>query len=266
MSRPLDEFRALTFDCFGTLIDWERGILDVLRPWAKRSGLELDDEALLGAFARSEPVEQAARPAARYREILRGAMRRVAKELGAEASDEDAEKLADSVRDWPVFPDTPAALERLKRRAKLVIVSNVDAESFEGALAKLGVELDGIVTAEETGAYKPDVRMFRRTLEIVSEMDVKPRDHLHVAQSLFHDIVPAQALGIATCWIDRRQGRSGGATPAPERPVRPDFIFTSLHDLAEATDAASAAREAARLEAERKADDPSEEDVAPPRF
>ncbi len=263
MTRPLDAFDLLTFDCFGTLIDWERGILDVLRPWAARNGVKADDDALLAAFARAEPAEQAENPSVSYPDILRGVMRRLARDLAAFADAADAEALARSVADWPAFPDTPNALERLKRRARLVIVSNVDAASFSAALPKLGVEFDAVVSAEETGAYKPDVRMFRRTLETVASLDVKPRDHLHVAQSLFHDIVPTQALGIATCWIDRRQGLPGGAAPEPARPVRPDFIFTSLADLAEATDAAAAARCAAR-EAPQP-DDPAK-DVAPPRF
>lgn len=265
MTRPLDEFRVLTFDCFGTLIDWETGILAVLRPWAKEQGVEADDEALLAAFARAEPAEQAACPSASYRDVLRGAMRRLAADLGARATAADADRLAASVGEWPAFVDTPEALRRLRARASLVIVSNVDAESFAGALPKLGVELDAIVTAEETGAYKPDIRMFRRTLETVAELGVKPRDHLHVAQSLFHDIVPAQALGIATCWIDRRAGRPGGATPELEKPVRPDHIFTTVEGLADAVDAAAEAR----AEAARRAEDESEdsaEDIAPPRF
>jgi FMN phosphatase YigB (HAD superfamily) len=128
------------------------------------------------------------------------------------------------------------------------------------------VELDAVITAEQTGAYKPDIRMFRRALETVADLEVKPRDHLHVAQSLFHDIVPAQALGIATCWIDRRAGRPGGAAPEPDKPIRPDHIFTTVEGLADAIDAAAEARAAAARRAEEENEDSAEEDVAPPRF
>ena len=253
MKRPLTSYRAITFDCFGTLIDWETGILGVLRPWAAPPGTRaghVSDDTLLAAFARAESAEQRAHPDRLYREILRGTMARIAAELGRDATDDDAGRLADSVADWPAFPDTPEALRELKRRAHLVVVSNVDRQSFEGARPRLGIPLDGLVTAEEVGAYKPDVRVFRRTLDLIAELGVKPRDHLHVAQSLHHDLIPAQALGIATCWIDRREGRPGGATPEPSRAVRPDYIFTSMRALADAVtrDAAAAARAAAERE------------------
>lgn len=234
MTRPLAEFKALTFDCYGTLIDWESGILAVLRPWAQRASVDTDDAALLEAFARAEPAEQSAHPGVPYTEILRGVMGRIAGELGAEATAEDAEALARSVGDWPAFPDTVAALRVLARRAKIIIVSNVDKASFAGTLAKLGVTPDAVVTAEEVGAYKPDVRMFRRALDVVEGLGIDPAAHLHVAQSLHHDIVPAAALGIPTCWIDRRAGRPGGATPEPAGPVRPVYMFTTMAEFASA--------------------------------
>ena len=238
MARSLAEFRAITFDCYGTLIDWEAGILRVLRPWAQAQGIDRDDDGLLAAFAIAEPAEEHAHPGAPYRDILRGVMPRVADELGAACSPGDAEALALSVGDWPAFDDTPAALRVLAEHCRLIVVSNVDAPSFEGSATKLGVSLDGLVTAEHVGAYKPDVRMFRAALEAVAACGVQPREHLHVAQSLYHDIVPASALGIATCWIDRRAGQSGGATPEPGQPVRPDFMFTTMEEFAGAMTAA----------------------------
>ncbi len=234
MKRPLHEYKAITFDCFGTLIDWETGILNVLRPWAKRAEVDANNDALLAAFARAESAEETANPSALYSDILRGVMARIADDLDAESTKDDAEALANSVADWPAFDDTPAALAELQTRAKLIVVSNVDRASFADAAPRLGVELDGLVTAEDVGAYKPNVKMFRRTLETVAELGAKPQEHLHVAQSLHHDIAPASGLGIATCWIDRRQGKPGGATPETPGNIRPHWMFTSMKDLAEA--------------------------------
>jgi len=239
VKRPLHEFKALTFDCFGTLIDWETGILNVLRPWAERADLDASDDALLAAFAAAEPAEEKEHPAALYRDILRGTMRRIGDELSAPVSDDDAEALATSVPDWPAFEDTPRALADLQTRAMLIVVSNVDRESFEGAAPRLGVTLDALVTAEDVGAYKPDFRMFRAALEAVAGFDVKPREHLHVAQSLHHDIAPASGLGIATCWIDRRAGKPGGATPETPGNIRPGWMFTSMREFADAVEASA---------------------------
>ncbi len=241
MKLPLHEHTALTFDCFGTLIDWETGILNVLRPWAKGAGLDATDDALLGAYARAESAEERERPGDLYRDVLRGVMRRVGNDLGGAVSDDDAEALSASVGDWPVFEDTPAALAALQERAKLIVVSNVDRASFEKAAPKLGVTLDGLVTAEDVGAYKPDVRMFRAALEAVARTGAKPREHLHVAQSLHHDIAPAGGLGIATCWIDRRAGRPGGATPESHATIRPGWMFTTMRELAESVSASASA-------------------------
>lgn len=234
MKRPLHEYRAITFDCFGTLIDWETGILNVLRPWRERSGVKADDDALLVAFARAESAEEHERPAALYRDILRAAMRRIGEDLGGNVSDADADALGASVGDWPVFDDTPPALAELRGRARLIVVSNVDRESFTRAAPKLGVEPDALVTAEDAGAYKPDVRMFRAALEAVAELGVKANEHLHVAQSLHHDIAPASRLGIPTCWIDRRAGKPGGATPEVSGTIRPDWMFTTMQQYADA--------------------------------
>lgn len=236
MKRPLHEYRALTFDCFGTLIDWETGILNVLRPWAERESVDANDDALLACFARAESAEESANPAALYCDILRAVMGRVGDDLGGNVSDEDRDALGDSVADWPVFDDTPGALANLQKRAKLIVVSNVDRASFEGAASKLGVELDALVTAEDVGAYKPNVRMFRAALEAVARLGVKTSEHLHVAQSLHHDIAPAGGLGIPTCWIDRRAGKGGGATPETSGNIRSDWMFTTMQDFAGAVE------------------------------
>jgi 2-haloacid dehalogenase len=233
----LADFSALTFDCYGTLIDWEAGILAAFRPWAAAHALEVDDETLLAAFGRAESRRQAAEPATPYPEILAGALEDLAGELGATASPEEARAFGGSVRDWPAFPDSPAALAYLKRHFKLVIVSNVDRASFRASNARLGVAFDAVVTAEDAGAYKPALRHFEVALARLADLGVARERVLHVAQSLYHDHVPAKRLGLPTIWVDRRAGRpggrGGGATPAPPVPVTPDGEVPTLAALAE---------------------------------
>lgn len=231
----LAAFDALSFDCYGTLIDWEAGILGVLRPWAAREGVVASDEELLGAFGRHESAEEAAGPATRYPEILRRTMRGVGLDLGGDVTDEDAARLGESVPDWPAFGDSSAALADLARRYRLIILSNVDRASFRASNDRLGVTFDAIVTAEDVGSYKPDPRNFAALLETVGRMGIAPGRLLHVAQSLYHDHVPARAAGLPTVWIDRRRGTGGwGATPAPTPGVEPDWVFGSMAEFAAA--------------------------------
>ena len=234
----LAEIRVLTFDCYGTLIDWEAGILGVLRPWATRAGISADDAEVLAAFGEAESAEEAARSQALYPQILRDTHARMASHFGVAADDATAVALGDSVGDWPAFSDTADALRRLQRRHKLMVVSNVDRASFARTQRKLGVTLDGLVTAEEVGAYKPDLRMFHRALEVASSWGVNPSQILHVAQSLYHDHVPAKRLGLATAWVRRPSPRSAfGATRDPGVFVKPDIVVTSLAELADALEA-----------------------------
>jgi len=228
----LSSFRVLTFDCYGTLIDWESGILAVLRPWAARAGLAASADQLLDAFAAAEASCQNSDPRALYPQILRAAHARIAARWGKPADPAAAGALAESVGDWPAFSDTLAALAQLRSWHKLVVVSNIDRASFARTQKKLGVAFDAVVTAEEVGAYKPDVRMFHRALEVAAQWGARPADVLHVAQSLFHDHVPAKALGLKTVWVNRRQGRSGwGATPPPAENVTPDIVVRDLAEL-----------------------------------
>ena len=230
----LRDFRVLTFDCYGTLIDWETGILAVLRPWAARAGIAEDEAALLAAFAEAESAAQAGRPSALYPDILRDTHARIAAKFGAEPDPAAAAALGDSVGDWPAFPDSPAALAQLKQWHKLVIVSNVNRDSFAKSRKKLGVEFDAIVTAEEVGAYKPDPRMFHRALEVAESLGASPQQVLHVAQSLFHDHVPARKLGLATVWVRRPSPRAKfGAARDPGEAVSPDWTVGSLAELVE---------------------------------
>jgi 2-haloacid dehalogenase len=236
----LSDFEALSFDCYGTLIDWEAGISAVLVPWAREHGLDLAGEALLERYASAEALEEVRTPAARYPEILGAAMRRLGGGLGIDVSAAESERLATSVPAWPAFPDSPGALAALAARYKLVILSNVDRRSFAGSNARLGVTFDAIVTAEDVGSYKPSPRNFEALLKAVRGLGVEDGRLLHVAQSLFHDHVPARSLGLPTAWIDRRGQRTGwGATPPPEIPVKPDWTFPSMAAFAGACLAAA---------------------------
>jgi 2-haloacid dehalogenase len=255
----LRDFSALTFDCYGTLIDWETGILAALRPWRAVNGVEVGDEELLTAFGRAESRREAADPTAPYPRILAGVLEDLAQELGTTASPEEAQAFGGSVKDWPVFSDSPEALAYLKGHYKLVIVSNVDRGSFRHSNARLGVSFDAVVTAEDAGAYKPAPNHFRLALAKLAELGIAKDQVLHVAQSLYHDHVPAQRLGLRTMWVNRRAAHSpsadadagatpeggagatpagagaplggAGATPAPPVPVTPDGEVPTLAAL-----------------------------------
>ena len=231
----LGDFSALTFDCYGTLIDWESGILAALRPWTAAHRVEVDDEELLAAFGRAESRRQAAQPTAPYPEILAGVLDDLAAALDAAASREEAAAFAGSVKDWPAFPDSAEALAYLQRHYRLVIVSNVDRSSFRHSNAKLGVTFDAVVTADDAGAYKPAPNHFQLALAQLAGTGVARDQVLHVAQSLYHDHVPAKRLGLRTMWINRRADRAqgSGATPAAAAPVTPDGEVPTLAALAE---------------------------------
>ena len=234
----LDDFEALSFDCYGTLIDWEAGLVAVLREWATRRGLQMDDQTLITAYGSHEAVAERSRPRDPYPHILARSMRALGAELGAEVTDADANALARSVPDWPAFPDSPDALTALSKRYKLLILSNVDRVSFAASNERLGVEFTSILTAEDIGSYKPSPRNFDALGAEARRLGIGTGKLLHVAQSLFHDHVPAKKAGLPTVWINRRHAKPGwGATPAPEADVIPDWTFTSMADFAAAVDA-----------------------------
>jgi 2-haloalkanoic acid dehalogenase type II len=235
MTQRLRDFKALSFDCYGTLIDWEAGIGAVLMEWAARHGLNLDSESLLTAYASHEATAESECPTALYPEILARSMRGLGDQLGVEVTDDDARALAVSVPDWPAFPDSPAALSSLAEHYKLIILSNVDRDSFRASNEKLGVEFTIVLTAQDIGSYKPDSRNFDALKAEAQRQGVGDGRLLHVAQSLFHDHIPAQRAGLPTVWINRRHDRPGwGATPAPSAPVAPDWEFPSMSALAAA--------------------------------
>lgn len=229
----LSQFKALSFDCYGTLIDWEAGLTRALEPLRSQVGVSPDE--LLEAFGNVEHEVEQERPGARYSELLTIVHARLAQRLGVTADEDAARDFGLSVGDWPAFPDSATALRYLKRHFELIILSNVDRASFARSNERLGVEFDRVFTAEEIGSYKPDLRNFEYLLDRLGENGLEKSDLLHVAQSLFHDHAPANRFGIASAWIDRRHGRhGGGATKLPEPMPHFDFRFTSLEELAAA--------------------------------
>ena len=224
-----DRFDALTFDCYGTLIDWEAGLSGGLRAVLDPRGVAIDDDRLLQAYARHEaPLE--AGPYLTYREILRRSLLGVCADLGIEPTDAEVETFGGSVADWPAFPDSPAALARLATRFGLGVVTNCDDDLFAASNARLGVAFDWIVTAQQARRYKPNPRGFELAFERIG---LPPRRILHVAQSLFHDHVTAKRLGLTTVWIDRRHDRPGlGATPPAA--ATPDATFPDMASFAAA--------------------------------
>lgn len=233
--KRLADFQALSFDCYGTLIDWEAGISAAIAPWASAHGITLGAEELLERYAVAEAREEEESPSSLYPQILSAAMRKLGADVGAGVSDAEAARLARSVPDWPAFVDSPAALARLATRYRLIILSNVDRESFAGSNARLNVRFDVIVTAEDVGSYKPSAGNFEALLAAAHGLGVEHGRLLHVAQSLFHDHIPAHHAGLPTVWINRRAGRTGwGATPPPEDEVHPDWTFSSMEAFAAA--------------------------------
>lgn len=228
---PLDfsRFSWLTFDCYGTLINWESGILAALQPIFAAAGRTVSGEGILELYAAVEAREEAG-PYRSYREILESTVRRMAARLVIPLPEAQATVLAGSIGAWPPFPDTIAALQRLKTRYKLAVISNVDDDLFAGTAKSLGNPFDAVITAQQARSYKPSANNFRVALERIGE----PVDKiLHCAQSLFHDIAPARSLGFSTVWVDRRAGRHGtGATPKSD--ATPDLRVESMAELADA--------------------------------
>jgi 2-haloalkanoic acid dehalogenase type II len=232
---PLTDYKALSFDCYGTLIDWESGLLAALQPLLDRTASPRTPDEVLEAFGRHEVEVQSATPSLLYREVLATVHARLAREWNVTVSEGENRLFAASIARWPPFPDTVDALRYLRRHFRLVILSNVDRQSFSATQKLLGIEFDAVCTAQDIGSYKPDPRNFDFLLDTVRRLGIAKSQLLHVAQSLFHDHAPANRAGIDSAWIDRRHGRAGpGATRAPAGI--PQFVarFTSLGELARA--------------------------------
>jgi 2-haloacid dehalogenase len=219
-------FRVLTFDCYGTLIDWESGILAALRPLMAAHGKSLADEKLLELYGELEAEAEAGEYQS-YRKILEAVARGFGRRLGFEASEQAARSLPESLKNWKPFPDTVAALRELKSRFKLAIVSNTDDDLFADTARLLQVPFDWVITAQQARSYKPSHRNFKMALERIA---LPPDEVLHCAQSIYHDIVPARALGLATVWVNRRGAKGGGATKAAQG--QPDLEVPDLKTLA----------------------------------
>ncbi len=226
----LTDFKALTFDCYGTLIDWETGIWNALQPLLSSGRLTIAREEALSSFARFENEQQQVTPSLRYSTLLAVVHARLAKSWGVRTQADLHDRFGASIPDWPAFPDSAEALAYLKRHYRLVILSNVDRASFATSNKKLAVTFDAIYTAEDVGSYKPDPRNFAFLLEhLEADLGVAKDQVLHTAQSLHHDHVPAERAGIARAWIDRRFGQTGGgATVTPEKRPHVDFHFKSM--------------------------------------
>jgi len=225
-----DRFELLTFDCYGTLINWEAGLLPALHGILSAHGKKLDDAAILKLYGdfeqRSEQGEF--HP---YRQVLESVVRRFGAELNFVPTAAETRSLPDSLASWAPWPDTVAALHQLKSRFRLAIVSNVDDDLFAATRPQLEVAFDQVITAQQAQAYKPSLKVFELALRRVN---VPAHRVLHVGQSIYHDVIPAQALGLATVWVNRPSARPGvGAVKAAE--AKPDLTVSSLAELAAAT-------------------------------
>ena len=220
-------FRWMSFDCYGTLIDWETGILNAVKATLAAHGRSLADEQILENFAQLEAQAEAGvyKP---YREVLEEVVRGFGALQRFRPTDRELRSLPESVKEWRPFPDTVAALNQLQARYRLAIISNVDDDLFAATARRLEVGFDAVITAQQALSYKPSANNFLLALE---RMAAAPEQVLHVAQSLYHDVTPAKALGLATVWVNRRAGKTGaGATVAAT--AAPDLEVPNLQSLA----------------------------------
>ncbi|RIA55223.1 haloacid dehalogenase type II [Dichotomicrobium thermohalophilum] len=232
---PLCNFDTLTFDVYGTLIDWESGMIAGLRPLTDQLDKALSRNDILQGHAYHESTAQAQTPHMRYDRLLAVVYKRLAEEWGVSATWDEALAYGRSVRDWPVFADTVEALRDLKQHYRLVVLSNVDNDSFAASNEKLGVTFDAVYTAEDIGSYKPALRNFDYMLTQLGRRGILKEKILHVAESLFHDHQPARQFGLANCWIYRRHDQEGfGATMDPGARPHCDWVFNSMAELVEA--------------------------------
>ena len=231
----LREYTALSFDCYGTLIDWETGMVNGLAPLVDKVRQSLSRNDILEAHARQESHNQRQTPAKKYSDLLATVYRRLAEEWGVDVTWDDCVTYGKSVADWPAFPDSADALAYLKQHYRLVILSNVDNASFAASNARLGINFDAVYTAEDVGAYKPADANFDYMIEMLKGRGIEKKQILHVAESMFHDHVPARRHSLANCWIYRRHDQQGfGATANPGAIPEVDFRFNSMAEFAEA--------------------------------
>jgi len=222
------ETRFITFDCYGTLIDWESGIYHAVHQWLVRHDRTDSREHILQLYAAFEPEAQMGEYRS-YREILTAVMHRFAHEFHIDLVDKDELLLSESIRHWVPFADTTDALKRLAVSYGLVILSNIDRDLFEYTRAQLPLVLSCVITAEDVRAYKPSHRHF---LAACDTLRCRPEQMVHAAESLYHDIMPCKELGIPHVWVNRR-GKTMGAGATRSAIVKPNAEVASLAELAD---------------------------------
>lgn len=231
----LTDFKVLSFDCYGTLIDWENGMNNAYQPLLSKTEYAVSQDQILEIHAKHEAAQEATTPYMLYRDLLGVVFKRVADELGTVVSIEECTNFGQSIQTWPAFEDSKAALRYLKNYYRLAILSNVDRESFKASNALLEVEFDYIFTAQDIGFYKPDQRNFEYLVAQLAKDGIHKNQILHAAESLFHDHIPANQIGLASAWIYRRHNKTGfGATHPPMHMPHVDFTFTSMQEMANA--------------------------------
>jgi 2-haloacid dehalogenase len=230
MSLRLSDFDAVTFDVYGTLIDWEPSIIAFLRRWAERNGVSAKGEELLMAFDRARAEIQKERPAHLYPDVLRRCFDRISREFGTAVDERERETFAAAPHTWPAYKDSLAGLKVLQARAKVGALSNIDNASFLSSCEKLGFTFDLVVTAERVGAYKPDWPHFNTAIADLAALGIPRERILHVGQSLRADVTPANKLGLKCAWINR-PGRALGLSGEGAAEARPDLTVSSLAEL-----------------------------------
>ncbi len=231
----LSDFDVLAFDVYGTLIDWESGMVTALKPLTDKVSHSLTRDDILEAHAFHESTTQKWTPAKKYSDLLAVVYRRLAEVWGVQVGWEECQAYGLSVRQWPAFDDSRDALKYLKQHFQLVVLTNTDNVSFSGSSARLGVHFDGVYTAEDIGSYKPSNRNFEYMLETLARRGISKPKILHTAESMFHDHGPANRHGLSNCWIYRRHAKEGfGATMNPGEMPSYDFRFNSMAELVQA--------------------------------
>ena len=221
-----DRFQWLSFDCYGTLVDWETGISGAVAGVLRAHETLVSKREILALFASIEPRVQHGAEFLTYRRVLQRVMARMGALLDITFNEAEENCLVDTIASWPVFPDAAHALRLLKTRYKLAVITNVDDDLFAPTVSALGVEWDAVVTSQQCSSYKPDHNNFRIAQE---RMGVEKQDWLHIAESLFHDIAPANDLQVPSVWVNRRQADAKGATRPAD--ARPDLEVRSLSEL-----------------------------------
>ena len=238
----LTDYKALTFDVYGTLIDWESGMITGLKPLTDRVSRRLSRDDILEAHAYYESTSQQWTPEKKYYELLPVVYRRLAEEWKVNVTWEECVAYGLSVRQWPAFEDSAQALKYLKQHYKLIVLTNTDNLSFSGSNTRLNVQFDGVYTAEDIGSYKPADRNFEYMIQMLKRSGIEKNEILHTAESMFHDHAPANKHGLANCWIYRRHDKEGfGATMNPGDMPTYDFRFNSMMEMVSAHQEASKA-------------------------